>query len=105
MICFSFGVFHCHFLASALSNRCCLILSCIYLNELLAPEILVNIVFALSFSYSTAFYLQAIEWIREVGEVYLNTHTHTSGDQHEAEKLLAEHTEFVNQHAKVSSVI
>lgn len=44
---------------------------------------------------------QAIEWIREVGEVYLNTHNHTSGDQEEAEKLLDEHRNFVDQHAKV----
>ncbi|XP_067937757.1 triple functional domain protein-like isoform X2 [Watersipora subatra] len=43
---------------------------------------------------------QVIEWIREVGDVYLNTHSHTPGDLEEAEHLLDKHSKFVEQHAK-----
>ena len=41
--------------------------------------------------YYIIYISQAIEWIRDVGEVYLSTHHHNSGDQDEAEKLLEEH--------------
>jgi len=45
--------------------------------------------------------LQVIEWIREVGDVYLSTHTHDSGDENEADRLLKEHREFVESEMKV----
>ncbi|KAF6021900.1 hypothetical protein EB796_019794 [Bugula neritina] len=43
---------------------------------------------------------QVIEWIREVGDVYLSTHTHDSGDENEADRLLKEHREFVESEMK-----
>ncbi|XP_024083955.1 triple functional domain protein isoform X2 [Cimex lectularius] len=37
---------------------------------------------------------QAMEWIQETGENYLNTHTNIGANQEETESLLGEHNEF-----------
>lgn len=44
---------------------------------------------------------QALEWIRETGELYLATHTNVGKNRIENEQLLREHNEFKGA-AKVS---
>lgn len=43
---------------------------------------------------------QALEWIHDYGEAYLNSHTHLGANKQETEGLLKEHYDFRNR-AKV----
>lgn len=47
--------------------------------------------------------LQAMEWIRDKGDLYLSTHTSVGQNKDETENLLSEHNEFKGK-AKVGAV-